>query len=148
MLFFWCGFLSLIVSILDLSSGYNERIYIEKQNDIIKRNMYIDYLTASATVLDNICSSGYECDNMSSLSTQLSDTLTESLSDYGYSDSITTNFCIYNSQIIVYETEYYFDISHYADSSLSSLTSLDTDVKNFCSIGDESGIAFIKELST
>ncbi|HGU0436969.1 TPA: bundle-forming pilus assembly protein BfpL, partial [Escherichia coli] len=41
MLFFWCGFFSLIVSILNISMGYNDRLFLDEQNRIIKENIYV-----------------------------------------------------------------------------------------------------------
>ncbi len=144
MSFFWCVFFSLIVTILNLSQGYNERIFFDEQKRIIKENIYVDYLTTNATVLAGFCLST-ECKSMNSLSTELSDVLTDTLSNDGYDNSITADFCIYNNQIIVYTTNY-FNISRYTDSSLSYLSELETDVKSFCNISDESGIALVKDI--
>ncbi|MBC6577759.1 hypothetical protein GW658_21470 [Escherichia coli] len=143
MLFFWCVFFSLIVSILNISQSYNERIYIDEQDRIIKENIYVDYLTVNADVLSDLCAAdASKCkETTSTLSEELSGALKEKLSDYD--NSITPEICIYEGEIIVY-TSHYFNINRYKDSSLFNLSDVPNNVKVACSINDDSGIAVIK----
>ncbi|HCB9839974.1 TPA: hypothetical protein M2Q89_004858 [Escherichia coli] len=145
MLIFWSAFFSVLVSMLSIASGYNERSFFFEQNKIIKENMYVDYLTASATVLANICSDSSVCKNMKSLPKELSEPLENTLSNSGYVNSITINLCIYNNQVIAYTTDY-FNISRYPDNLLSYISSLSSDTISFCEMGNESAIAFVKAI--
>lgn len=143
MLFFWCGFFSLIVSILNISLGYNDRLFLDEQNRIIKENIYVDYLTVNAAALSKICSTdaGKCKDKTSILSDELSKLLKEKLS--GYDNSITPEFCINDGKVIAYTT-YHFNISRYKDSSLFNLSNVPNNDRLACSINDNSGIAIIK----
>lgn len=143
MLFFWCGFFSLIISILNISLGYNDRLFLDEQNRIIKENIYVDYLTVNAAVLSEICTTdaGKCKDKTSILSDELSESLKEKLS--GYDNSITPEFCINHGKVIVYTT-YHFNISRYKDSSLFNLSDVPDNDRLACSINNNSGIAIIK----
>ncbi len=146
MLFFWCVFFSLIVSILNISQGYNERIYLDEQDKIIKENIYVDYLTVNADVLSEICETDVsKCpETTTTLSSNLAEELKKKLSNYD--NSITPKFCIHNGKVIVY-TSHHFNIERYKDSSLFNLSDVQGDIKTACSIHDYSGIAVIKMLN-
>ncbi len=144
MLFFWCGFLSLIVSILNLSSGYNERLYLSEQDKIIKENIYVDYLTVNADMLSELCSdSEIGCKPGSDLPANLSAQLEKKLSNYS-KNIFNPHFCISsNKKIIVYTTNH-FNINRHKNSSLVELSDLGNEYRN-CSIPSR-GIAVVKDL--